>query len=69
MSPMTRELQRDLTQALGEAQTENHGVAAGIAVELMRSRLEQHFAGFQFSVEGLGEISGDQYIRRLFSPV
>lgn len=64
---MTRELQRDLTQALGEAQTENYGVAAGIAVEVMRSRLEAHFADFKFSVAGLGEISGDQYIRRLFA--
>ena len=39
------ELRKELTFALGEAQTENPYVAAGIAMEIVRAKLERCLAG------------------------
>jgi hypothetical protein len=62
-----QEIRRDVSSALGEAQSENCWVEAGIAIAIVRQRLERHFRHVVFqSVEGEA-ISGDQYIRSLMS--
>lgn len=60
------EMRRDLTNALGESQTENPWVAAGIALEIMRKRLEQQFATLEFG-DAERTVAGDEYIQALLA--
>lgn len=60
------ELRRDLTNALGGAQTENPWVEAGIALEIMRARLEKHFASMEFG-DAEQTMTGDAYIQSLLA--
>ena len=60
-----QEIRRDVSSALGEAQSENCWVEAGIAIEIVRQRLEGHFQHVMFqSVDGEAT-PGDEYIRNL----
>lgn len=60
-----QEIRRDVSSALGEAQSENCWVEAGIAIEIVRQRLEGHFRYVMFqSVDGEAT-PGDEYIRNL----
>ena len=60
------ELRRDLTNALGESQTENPWVEAGIALEIVRKRLEQHFASMEFG-DSERTVTGNEYIQSLLA--
>lgn len=61
------QLRRDVSCALGEAQSENCWVEAGIAVEVMRQRLETHFRGFVLQDASGNLVRGDQYVRELMA--
>ena len=65
-SSIYAELRRDLTNALGESQSENPWVEAGIALEIVRTRLEQHFASMEFGNEERF-VGGDKYIQSLLA--
>lgn len=63
-----QEIRRDVSSALGEAQSENCWVEAGIAIEVVRQRLERHFRHVLFQSTDDGEATpGDEYIRMLLT--
>lgn len=60
-----RQLRRDVSSALGEALSESCWVEAGIALEVVRKRLEGHFRYVIFQGTDGEAIPGDEYIRNL----
>lgn len=62
-----QEIRRDVSSALGEAQSENCWVEAGIAIEVVRQRLERHFQHVMFQGTDGEATPGDEYIRNLMS--
>jgi hypothetical protein len=60
-----QEIRRDVSSALGEAQSENCWVEAGIAIEIVRQRLEGHFRHVMFQGTDGEATPGDEYIRNL----
>jgi hypothetical protein len=62
-----KELRRDVSCALGEAQSESCWVEAGIAVEVVRHRLETHFRGFVLQDASGKLVRGDEYVRSLMA--
>ena len=64
-SSLHQAIRRDVSSALGEAQSENCWVEAGIAIEVVRQQLERHFRDVMFqSIDGEAT-PGDEYIRKL----
>lgn len=63
-----RPLRTEVTNAIGESQTENPWISAGIALEVCRAELEARFSGVRvLGVDGL-ECSGTDFIRNLLRP-
>ena len=60
-----QEIRRDVSSALGEAQSENCWVEAGIAIEIVCQQLEGHFRHVMFQSMDGEATPGDEYIRNL----
>jgi hypothetical protein len=60
-------LRRGLTNAIGEAQSENPWINAGIALELCRAELEARFASVMVTASNGEVCDGSDFVRDLLS--
>lgn len=67
MASIYTPLRREITVALGEAQTENPWIEAQIALQLVRARLEQAMAGSVIEGEDGAVMEGSAFVRQLFT--
>lgn len=67
MASIYCELRREVSAALGEAASENCWVEAGIAVEIVRRRLERLMSGAQVQFGDAPPECGDELIRKLLT--
>ena len=68
-SSLHQEIRREVSSALGEAQSENCWIEAGIAIAVVRQRLERHFRHVMFQDVDGQATPGDEYIRNLMRGV
>lgn len=67
MASIYTPLRREITEALGEAQTENPWIEAQIALQLVRARLEKAMAGSVIEGEDGAVMEGSDFVRQLFT--